>query len=147
MLLTTVPSCCLSQTNDDTLKRPYLFDQGDNGQASQAHSATKTATKKRKQPRILIHCSGNKSRSATLAVAYVMYRYKINEVEALKLVERRTGWHLWPNPEFMRQLRMWGKMKYKLYCNRKFKIPCDEYEEYRFHLSKQRVIQAFGKFE
>lgn len=44
------------------------------------------ATGKRRRPRVLIHCKEGVSRSATLAVAFLMWRLRLSFAEALELV-------------------------------------------------------------
>lgn len=100
----------------------------------------------KKQQRVLIHCEQNLSRSSALAAAYVMYRRHKSDGRALSLVQKRappSG--AWPNAAFREQLQMWWALKFKLYRDEFYKVPCDEYEKYRFRLSLEKLRQACGE--
>lgn len=58
---------------------------------------------------VFVHCAMGKSRSATLVVAYLMWKYKIDANTALEqLCEGRPVCD--PNPGFKEQLQVWEKM-------------------------------------
>ena len=58
--------------------------------------------------RILCHCYGGVSRSATIVVAYLMSTHRMSVDEALKLVRSKRQ-QVNPNSGFMAQLRRWEK--------------------------------------
>lgn len=58
---------------------------------------------------VFVHCAMGKSRSATMAVAYLMWKFKVGAKEALEQVcEGRPVCE--PNPGFLEQLDVWGRM-------------------------------------
>lgn len=58
---------------------------------------------------VFVHCAMGKSRSATLVVAYLMWKYHIDSTTALEqLCEGRPVCD--PNPGFKEQLLVWEKM-------------------------------------
>jgi dual specificity phosphatase 12 len=58
---------------------------------------------------VFVHCAMGKSRSATLVVAYLMWRFQVGWVRALEMVcEGRPVCD--PNPGFKEQLEVWERM-------------------------------------
>jgi len=58
---------------------------------------------------VFVHCAMGKSRSATLVVAYLMWKYGLGATAALEQVcEGRPVCD--PNPGFKEQLEVWGRM-------------------------------------
>lgn len=93
----------------------------------------------RKSPhRILIHCCQGLSRSATLAVAYLMYRRCKDDEATLAAVQKRC--RVWPSPAFREQLRLWWDVRFRLYCDGVFRLPCEAYDAYRARLSLEKAM-------
>ena len=59
--------------------------------------------------KILIHCAAGASRSATIVIAYLMWKNKIKYDEALQFVQKKRS-IVWPNREFKEQLKMFEKL-------------------------------------
>lgn len=76
---------------------------------------------------VFVHCAMGKSRSATLVVAYLMWKYGLGVEKALEQVcEGRPVCQ--PNVGFMEQLEVWGRM-----------LKCEGIEE------KRRVYEEWEK--
>ncbi|CAF3180818.1 unnamed protein product [Rotaria socialis] len=60
---------------------------------------------------VLIHCHAGMSRSATIACAYLMKKYKLSYDEALEKLRAKRPC-VYPNPGFAKQLRLYHSMKY-----------------------------------
>ena len=58
---------------------------------------------------ILVHCSGGISRSATIVIAYIMWKYKMKYEEAFQFVKNKRS-VVWPNPGFKEQLKVFGQL-------------------------------------
>lgn len=57
---------------------------------------------------VLVHCAAGVSRSATVVIAYLMRKNAWSLSQALKFVKEKRS-VVFPNPGFMRQLRLWEK--------------------------------------
>ena len=79
---------------------------------------------------VFVHCAMGKSRSATLVVAYLMWKYHLDATTALEqLCEGRPVCD--PNPGFKEQLRVWEKMC-KAGSEEEKKAIYEEWEKTRF---------------
>lgn len=59
--------------------------------------------------KILVHCFAGSSRSATIIIAYIMWKYQLNFLEAIKLVRQKRP-SIDPNYGFIRQLQMFEEI-------------------------------------
>ena len=59
------------------------------------------------EEKVLVHCAGGISRSATVVIAYVMWKKKIPFLKALEFVLEKRG--VAPNPGFRDQLELFEK--------------------------------------
>ena len=60
------------------------------------------------EEKVLVHCAAGASRSATVVIAYLMWKKKIPYEEALKFVQEKR-YIVWPNPGFKEQLKLFDK--------------------------------------
>ncbi len=59
--------------------------------------------------KILIHCFAGISRSSTIVIAYLIYKYKMNIYEAIKHTQKQRS-IVHPNTGFLAQLHVFGCM-------------------------------------
>ena len=59
--------------------------------------------------KILVHCAAGASRSATIVIAYLMWKNKMNFNDALQFVKNKRP-IIWPNAGFKEQLKMFEKL-------------------------------------
>lgn len=62
-----------------------------------------------KQEKVLIHCFAGMSRSATVAIGYLMYKNKVPLEVAMDILKKYRG-NVKPNPGFMRQLELFEQI-------------------------------------
>lgn len=60
----------------------------------------------RSQKRVLVHCMAGISRSATIVIAYIMWKFHIRLLEAIHFVEQKRS-IIHPNNGFLHQLKLW----------------------------------------
>ena len=59
--------------------------------------------------KVLVHCWSGASRSSTIVIAYVMWKWKLSAEDAMNYVFlKRTG--ILPNPGFKQQLKLFEKL-------------------------------------
>ncbi len=58
--------------------------------------------------KVLVHCMHGQSRSATIVIAYLMWKKKMNYDEAFTFVNNRRK--IFPNEGFIEQLKLFGKL-------------------------------------
>ena len=59
--------------------------------------------------KILIHCFAGISRSATIVIAYLIYKYKMNTYDAISYTKKQRS-IVHPNTGFLSQLHVFGNM-------------------------------------
>lgn len=63
----------------------------------------------RRGEKVLIHCRAGVSRSASVVIAYLMYRYKLNLEEAFEYVKNKRP-QIDPNYGFLKRLKAYEKV-------------------------------------
>ena len=58
--------------------------------------------------KVLVHCMHGQSRSATIVIAYLMWKKKMNYDEAFTFVNNKR--EIFPNEGFIEQLKLFGKL-------------------------------------
>lgn len=91
-------SCPDNLTQDLLCRLPEICDFIDAKRNNGAHS-------------LLVHCTAGISRSATVVLAYLMWKHRQPLEAALEMVEKSR--HVSPNPNFMRQLAVWAEVDYR----------------------------------
>ncbi|CAK7897683.1 tyrosine-protein phosphatase Yvh1p [[Candida] anglica] len=61
--------------------------------------------------KILIHCAQGVSRSPTIIIAFLMYKYKLSLPQALHAVKRKSA-SVGPNEGFMEQLKLYQQLEF-----------------------------------
>lgn len=82
-----------------------LFAQQNEESAGQKH-----------QGAVLIHCAQGVSRSVTVIIAYLMYKYKLKYAQALHAVKRKVP-EAEPNDGFKEQLKLYQEMECEVLLN------------------------------
>ena len=59
--------------------------------------------------KVLVHCQMGRSRSATLVIMYLIYKFKISSNTALEMVKQRRQ-VVDPNNGFLKQLKKFDQM-------------------------------------
>lgn len=62
---------------------------------------------------VLVHCTHGVSRSVTVIMAYLMYKYKLQLAQALHAVKRKSA-SVQPNEGFMKQLELFQEMGFSV---------------------------------
>ncbi|KAJ6232451.1 dual specificity protein phosphatase 19 [Anaeramoeba flamelloides] len=95
---------------------------------------------KKKGNNVFVHCEKGVSRSATVVLAYIMYKYQINCDQAYQFVQENRP-EIQPNKGFIQQLRLWGRLRYNLNGTSK----C--HQEYQNLCLINNAFKCFGKIE
>uniref|UniRef100_A0A182XW25 Uncharacterized protein n=1 Tax=Anopheles stephensi TaxID=30069 RepID=A0A182XW25_ANOST len=84
---------------------------------------------------VLVHCYFGVSRSATIVIAYVMQKYRLNYEAAFQRVKAKRIFVM-PNPGFVNQLKLYGRMAYRIdRTNERYKL-------FRLRLAGDNVRKA-----
>ncbi|XP_053658057.1 dual specificity protein phosphatase MPK-4 [Anopheles marshallii] len=84
---------------------------------------------------VLVHCYFGVSRSATIVIAYVMQKYRLGYEAAYQRVKAKRRFVM-PNPGFVNQLKLYGRMAYRIdRTNERYKL-------FRLRLAGDNVRKA-----
>uniref|UniRef100_A0A182VRE3 Uncharacterized protein n=1 Tax=Anopheles minimus TaxID=112268 RepID=A0A182VRE3_9DIPT len=84
---------------------------------------------------VLVHCYFGVSRSATIVIAYVMQKYRLGYEAAYQRVKAKRCFVM-PNPGFVNQLKLYGRMAYRIdRTNERYKL-------FRLRLAGDNVRKA-----
>ncbi|KAL4939690.1 hypothetical protein BDV06DRAFT_230898 [Aspergillus oleicola] len=86
------------------------------------------ATPVLKSSATLVHCEMGNSRSATFIMAYLMRKYEASLEAVYDLVWSKS--RIIPRANFIRQLQIWGLMKYQIWQDEEKTVPKPLYREY-----------------
>ena len=87
----------------------HINDNGKESLLSRFDALYEIISEGRKNGNVFIHCAGGRSRSATIAIAYVMKQYNKTYPEAYALVKSKRTFVL-PNPQFVQDLKDYQAM-------------------------------------
>ncbi|XP_041984012.1 dual specificity protein phosphatase 1B-like [Aricia agestis] len=73
---------------------------------------------------VIVHCHFGVSRSATLVIAYLMYKYRLPFDQAYNIVKQRRKF-IHPNPGFVRQLKQYERANYRVAGFKKLEAFCN----------------------
>lgn len=79
--------------------------------------------------RVLVHCIAGVSRSPTVAVAYLMRKWRKGLDKTLKYVMGKRK-EVWPSPNFIEQLRVWEEVTYEIWEDSDAKMAKGPYQAY-----------------
>lgn len=91
------------------------------------------------RPAVLIHCRKGVSRSATIAIGYLMWKDGKGSAATLSKVRQKRP-SISPNSSFLNQLDLWGKLDYNLWEDAKHLIPKDDYRVFMDELAKYKRV-------
>ena len=77
--------------------------------------------------KVLVHCFAGSSRSATIIIAYLMWKNQLNFIESCNLLQKIRP-IIYPNYGFVRQLKMFEKLLKK----NKYNISSIKFEEIKY---------------
>ncbi|EAA00982.5 AGAP002108-PA [Anopheles gambiae str. PEST] len=84
---------------------------------------------------VLVHCYFGVSRSATIMIAYIMQKYRLGYEAAFQRVKAKRRFVM-PNPGFVNQLKLYGRMAYRIdRTNERYKL-------FRLRLAGDNVRKA-----
>lgn len=84
---------------------------------------------------VLVHCYFGVSRSATIVIAYMMQKYRLGYEAAFQRVKAKRIFVM-PNPGFVNQLKLYGRMAYRIdRTNERYKL-------FRLRLAGDNVRKA-----
>ncbi|XP_050070033.1 dual specificity protein phosphatase MPK-4 [Anopheles maculipalpis] len=84
---------------------------------------------------VLVHCYFGVSRSATIVIAYIMQKYRLGYEAAFQRVKAKRLFVM-PNPGFVNQLKLYGRMAYRIdRTNERYKL-------FRLRLAGDNVRKA-----
>ncbi|KAJ3437790.1 dual specificity protein phosphatase [Anaeramoeba flamelloides] len=95
---------------------------------------------KKKGNNVFVHCEKGVSRSATIVIAYIMYKHQINSDQAYQFVHENRP-EIQPNKGFLQQLKLWGRLKYNLKGETKY------HKEFRNLCLIHNAFKCFGKID
>ena len=68
-------------------------------------------------PAVIVHCLAGASRSPTVLIAFLMWKYAVGVEQAHSVVATRRGQRVHPNEGFMQQLRQYEENGFKVVHN------------------------------
>ena len=96
------------------------------------------------KPAVLIHCRLGISRSATIAIGYLMWKHGKGRSATLEKVRQKRPC-IRPNSSFLEQLSLWGRVGYELWEDAEHLVPKEDYVVLMDQLEAHKKVEEGPK--